>query len=375
MIYLDSAATTLQKPPQVARAVAWAVGSLSTPGRGSHPAAERAAQTAYRCRALAGELFGCPPEQVAFTANATHGLNIAIKTLVPPGGRAVISGYEHNAVTRPLYGLGARMEIASASLFDREGILHAFERLVRSDVDAVICTHVSNVFGFRLPVEEVASLCRWHGVPFVLDASQSAGVLPVSLEKLGAAFVAMPGHKGLHGPQGIGLLLCGREDAVPLLEGGTGSASAQPGMPEFLPDRLEAGTHNMPGVAGLLEGLRFVQRTGLERIRSHEAALTAATAARLERIPGVEVFSGPPGSQTGVLSFRIAGLDCETVGEALARRGIAVRAGLHCSPLAHHTAGTFDTGTVRVSFSPFNRLPEVEALAGSVVKLARGTKS
>ncbi len=369
MIYLDSAATTLQKPPQVARACAWAVSNLSTPGRGSHPAAARAAQTAYRCRALAGELFGCAPERVIFTFNATHGLNIAIKSLVPPGGKVVISGYEHNAVTRPLYTLGARVAVAEAPLFDREAMLRSFEHLVVPGTDAVVCTHVSNVFGFALPIEDIAALCRWRGVPLIVDASQSAGVLPLSLEELGAAFIAMPGHKGLYGPQGTGLLLCGREDAVPLLEGGTGSASAQPEMPDFLPDRLEAGTHNMAGIAGLLEGLLFVQRTGLERIRQHEGRLTAAATARLRRISGVEVFSGPSGSQTGVLSFRISGLDCEAVGEALARRGIAVRAGLHCAPLAHRTAGTFDTGTVRASFSAFNHLRETEMLASVVFAL------
>lgn len=366
MIYLDSAATTLQKPRQVAQATAWAVNHLSTPGRGSHPAAVRASQVAYRCRTLAGELFDCPPEQVVFTFNATHGLNIAIKSLVPSGGRVVISGYEHNAVTRPLYGLGARIAVAEAPLFDSEGILRAFEHLLVPGTDAVICTHVSNVFGFVLPIEEIAQLCRWRRVPLVVDASQSAGILPLSLQKTEAAFVAMPGHKGLYGPQGTGLLLCGQEDAIPLLEGGTGSASAQPEMPAFLPDRLEAGTHNMAGIAGLLEGMRFVQRMGLARIRTYEANLTVAAATRLSRIPGVYVFYGDRSCQTGVLSFRIAGLDCEAAGEALSSQGIAVRAGLHCAPLAHRTVGTFDTGTVRVSFSAFNTLQEVDALVRNV---------
>lgn len=370
MIYLDSAATTLQKPQQVAQATAWAVNHLSTPGRGSHPAAARAAQIAYRCRTLAGKLFDCPPEQVVFTFNATHGLNIAIKSLVPPGGRVVISGYEHNAVTRPLYGLGARIAVAEAPLFDPDGILRAFEHLIVPGTDAVVCTHVSNVFGFALPIEKIAQLCRWRGVPLIVDASQSAGVLPLSLRETEAAYVAMPGHKGLYGPQGTGLLLCGQEGAIPLLEGGTGSASAQPEMPDFLPDRLEAGTHNMSGIAGLLEGMRFVQRTGLARIRTYEENLTAAAAVRLRRIPGVEVFYGERNCQTGVLSFRVAGLDCEAVGETLSSQGIAVRAGLHCAPLAHRTAGTFDTGTIRVSFSAFNTLREVELLAQKVTALA-----
>ena len=208
------------------------------------------------------------PERVIFTSNATHALNLAIKTLVHPGDRVVISGYEHNAVTRPLVALGAETLVAQAPLFRPEVLLRQMEEAITGRTAAVVCTHVSNVFGYVLPVYEIAAICRERGVPFVLDASQSAGVIPISCKELGADFVAMPGHKGLYGPQGTGLLLCAREDVNTLLEGGTGSASALPGMPEVLPDRLEAGTHNMPGIAGLLEGLRFVKRTGIGRIRS-----------------------------------------------------------------------------------------------------------
>lgn len=371
MIYLDSAATTLQKPPAVARAVYSAVTHLATPGRGGHPAAARAGEVAFRCRSLAGRMFGVDdPERVVFTSNATHGLNLAIKTLVHPGDRVVVSGYEHNAVTRPLHALGARMEVASGPLFAPQETLAAFEAAVTAGTAAVVCTHVSNVFGYVLPVEEIAALCRRRGVPFVLDASQSAGVLPVSLRELGAAFVAMPGHKGLYGPQGTGLLLCGELLPAPLLEGGTGSASARAEMPDFLPDRLEAGTHNMPGIAGLLEGLRFLQRAGLGRIRAHEEQLTALAARRLARLPGVRVFADPDQScQTGVLSFQIQGVDCEEAGAALARRGIAVRAGLHCAPLAHQTAGTAELGTIRASFSAFNTPQEVLALVRAVSAL------
>ena len=227
----------------------------------------------------------------------------------------------------------------------------------------MICTHVSNVFGCRLPVERIAALCRERGVPFVLDASQSAGTLPVDMAALGAAFIAMPGHKGLYGPQGTGLLLCGMEPE-PLLRGGTGSQSLLQVMPDQLPDRLEPGTHNMPGIAGLLEGLRFVKARGTERIAAHERRLTRQLAARLAGMPGVEVFFCPDDdSQTAVLSFRAEGWDCEELGEALAARGAAVRAGLHCAPLAHRTAGTLDTGTVRCSFSTFNTAAQVEEFA------------
>ena len=374
MIYLDSAATTFQKPPSVARAMAEALDTMSSPGRGGHPLAMQAAETAFRCRSELAELFHVrSPEQVVLTMNATHALNIAVKSLVPPGGSAVISGYEHNAVTRPLAALGAEVSVADGPLFRPEAVTEAFEALVRPGVDAVICTHVSNVFGFVQPVEAVAAVCRRQGVPLMIDASQSAGILPLDLEALGAAYIAMPGHKGLYGPQGTGVLLCGRDaKPKPLMEGGTGSISLSQDMPDFLPDRLEAGTHNMPGIAGLLAGVEFVRRQGTEAILRREHALTRRTAEGLAGLPGVEVFALPEGAaQAGVLSFRIPGRDAEAVGEALAERGIAVRAGLHCAPLAHRTAGTLDTGTVRVSFSTFNTLREADALVQAVEDISK----
>ena len=365
MIYFDSGATTLEKPRAVRCAMARAVNTMSSPGRGSHQATQLAEETDYACRAAAAKLFGVEDESnVVFTSNATHGLNIAIHTLVQPGSRVVISGYEHNAVTRPLHAIpNVEIAVADGPLFDPAAMLAQFRQALAQPADAVICTHVSNVFGYVLPVSDIAALCREKGVPFVLDASQSAGMLPVDMKALGASFIAMPGHKGLYGPQGTGLLLCGCEPA-PLLRGGTGSQSLLQEMPAELPDRLEAGTHNMPGIAGLLEGLRFVQRQGVARIADYEGELGRYAAQRLADIPGVEVFSGP--EQTGVVSFRVSGWDCEELGEALASRGIALRAGLHCAPLAHRTAGTLETGTVRFSPSVFNRRQEVDRLTREV---------
>ena len=199
MIYLDNAATTLRKPPSVARACAYAIDHLATPGRGGHPPAMAAAETAFACRREAAALFDVPePDRVVFTFNATHGLNIAIKTLVKPGSTVLISGYEHNAVTRPLRAIpGVTVKTAESPLFDRAAALEAFRRELTPEVDAVVCTHVSNVFGFILPIEDIAALCRRRGVPLVVDASQSAGGLPLSFRELRAAFIAMPGHKGL----------------------------------------------------------------------------------------------------------------------------------------------------------------------------------
>lgn len=358
MIYFDAGATTLQKPERVRRAMYRAAAAMSSPGRGSYPATRLAEETDFRCRSLAAALFDVEdPACVVFTSSATHGLNIAIKTLVKPGCRVVISGYEHNAVTRPLHGIpNVELTVIDAPLFRPESMLAEFEQALDAGADAVICTHVSNVFGYRLPVEGIAALCRRRGVPFVLDASQSAGMLPVSMRELGAAFIAMPGHKGLYGPQGTGLLLCGAA-GEPLLLGGTGSNSLDQSMPDFLPDRHEAGTHNVCGIGGLLAGLRFVRERRPEELLAEERALTALAARGLRQLPGVEVFTGP--GQSGVLSFRCRDLDCEEAAACLAEAGIAVRAGLHCAPMAHRSGGTLETGTVRVSFSAFNTSAEV----------------
>ena len=372
MIYLDSAATSLQKPPEVANAMTWTVKNLASPGRGGYPAAARAARLVFRCREVAAELFRVPsPEQVVFTSSATHGLNIAIRSLVKPGGRVVISGYEHNAVTRTLQAIpGLEVVIAKAPLFGWEQMVDAFCAALEEPADAVICTHVSNVFGYILPIEDIAVLCRTKGVPLVVDASQSVGSLPVDFGQLGAAFIAMPGHKGLLGPQGTGVLLCG-EQTEPLLYGGTGSESLNQSMPDFLPDRLEPGTHNMPGIAGLYEGLRYLRRRGIDTIFGHEQMLIRRMGEGLAGIPGVTTYRDPSGNaQAGVLSFQIAGWDCEMLCDAFAQRGIALRGGLHCAPLAHRTAGTADLGTVRASVSAFSRVWEIDRFLGVADKLA-----
>jgi len=374
VIYFDSCATTLEKPESVAQAVAQALHTMSSPGRGHYPASQKAEETAYQCRAEAAELFHVDsPENVVFTMNATHGLNIAIKTLIRPGMHVVISGYEHNAVTRPLHTIPqVVVTVVDAPPFEPAQMLDGFRKALAGGAQAAICNHVSNVFGCIQPVEEIAALCREFQVPLIVDASQSAGILPVDLLGWGAAFVAMPGHKGLYGPQGTGLLLCHHETDT-VLEGGTGSASKFQEMPEFLPDRLEAGTHNMLGIAGLLAGIRFVRQTGLNAIAGHEKDLTQYAASLLQKEEGLTVYTRPGfACQTGVLSFTAAGHDVEEMGEQLADRGIAVRAGLQCAPLAHRTAGTLETGTVRFSTSYFNRKAQVDAFFDSVHEIIRG---
>ena len=364
MIYLDNGATSFRKPLQVRRAMMDAMEHCANPGRGGHAAAMKAANTVYRCREEAGRMFSCDPEQVVFTSNCTHGLNMAIRTLVNPGSRVVISGFEHNAVTRPLHGLGAKITVAGRKLFDWEDTLDAFHKALKDGADAAVFTHVSNVFGYILPMEELAEMCRKRGIPFIVDAAQSAGTLPVSLEDWGADFIAMPGHKGLLGPQGTGLLLC-KGNLKPMILGGTGSESLKQEMPEFTPDRGEAGTLNVPGIAGLCEGLRWIRQNGINAIARREQEAAIRCGEGLEKL-GMRVFRGE--HQAGTVSF-VPGCDCEEAAEKLGRQGIAVRAGIHCAPLAHESAGTVTTGTVRVSFGHDASMMQIRGLLRGISKL------
>ena len=344
MIYLDNGATSFPKPQAVSQAVARALEQGANPGRGGYGAAMEAGNLVLNCREAAGRLFHCKPEQVVLTANCTQGLNIAIGSLVKEGDRVLISGFEHNAVVRPLYARKADLRIAGRRLFQWEEILDSFRRELRRGVDAAVFTYVSNVFGYILPVEKLAALCREAEVPFILDAAQAAGSLKVSME-LGADFIAMPGHKGLLGPQGTGLLLCG-QPGKPLLYGGTGSQSRSHEMPQDLPERLEPGTLNVPGAAGLAAGISIVERKGTDAIFRREHTQAEKLSRELRDL-GFRVFAGE--HQAGTVSFQ-GRRDCEEIAAYLGKRGIAVRAGLHCAPLAHESAGTIAQGTVRVSF-------------------------
>ncbi len=362
MIYLDNAATTLPKPVAVERAVSQAMMSMASPGRGAHVPAMKAAQTMFDCRAAAAELFHVPEaESVVFTMNATHALNIAIRSKAKRGTRVLISGFEHNSVTRPLADIGADIIIAGRRLFDREDTINEFKREI-PHAELVVCTHVSNVFGYILPIYEIAELCRKHKVSLIVDASQSAGILDVDFQRLGAAYIAMPGHKSLFGPQGTGILLCG-EKGVPLMQGGSGSDSIPQTMPDYLPDRLEAGTHNTTGIAGLLAGINFVRAKGLENIQKHERSLLELMLKELNS-DRVELFAADSTLQCGVLSVRVKDAGCEDIAAGLSQHGVCVRSGLHCAPTAHQSAGTIDTGTIRFSFSPFVSREQVLSACG-----------
>lgn len=363
MIYLDSAATSLYKPERVHLAVIRALNEMASPGRGAHAAAMKAAECCYDCREKLAKFFHMQQsEKVIFTFNATHGLNIAINSLVKEQTKVLISGYEHNSVTRPLYARKARVTVIDTPLFEKEKFIRRTEEQIRR-MDVVICTHVSNAFGYILPIEEIAALCRHYHKPLIIDASQSAGVLDLDFDALGASFAAMPGHKGLLGPQGTGVLLC-KNDALPLLYGGSGSASAEPTMPDYFPDRLEAGTHNVAGIAGLSAGVDFLMEKGTAFVRQKERALLEQMKQELSNVPDLKLFySDDPELQCSVLSVLPLKMSCEALADALSSKGVAVRTGLHCAPTAHKTAGTFQTGTLRFSFSPFNTPAHIERAA------------
>lgn len=363
MIYLDSAATSLIKPASVERASLRALCTMASPGRGGHAPAKLASEEVFTCRERAAELFNLDdPARVVFTMNATHALNIAINSLCEKGERVVISGFEHNSVTRPLNALNADICVAATRLFDPSEALESFEKALPG-AKLCVCTHVSNVFGYILPIYEIGELCRAHNVPFIVDASQSTGILDVNAARLNADFIAMPGHKALFGPQGTGILLCVTDRAKPLVYGGSGSDSIEQHMPRYLPDMLEAGTHNVCGIAGLRAGLEYIKCAGRENIIRHENALLKLMKTELHGIEGLELFTGEEGTQCGVLSVRCDYINSEVFAQLLAERGVCVRAGLHCSPRAHMSAGTLESGTVRLSFSPFITENEVKKAA------------
>ena len=363
MIYLDNAATTFKKPQSVLRAVLNAYKENTSVGRGGYESAMNAAETVYGAREKAAELFGASsPEQVVFTSNATHALNLAIKGIVREGN-CVISGYEHNSVVRPIKACnGLECRIARGKLFCPEIIARSFERLIDKNTVFAVCTHMSNVFGYILPIERIDEICYKKGIPLIIDASQSAGSVPIKLSSLRSCVcICMPGHKGLYGPQGTGLLICrDGEKLNTIIEGGTGSVSKDITQPAFMPDRLECGTHNVPGIAGLMAGMSYIKERRESAIMCHERSLVREIARGLRRFDGIKVFSSSDALlQGGVLSFVSDKMSAEEIGNALSDKEIAVRSGFHCSPLAHESVGTVN-GTVRVSVSDFTEKNEID---------------
>ena len=378
MIYLDNSATTYPKPPEVIRAVHNAVRSYSfNPGRGGYRQSLAVAQKVYEARETAAEFFRArSAESVVFTPGCTYALNTVIKGVLKQGDHVIISSLEHNAVLRPLHKLQEQRRItysvADVSVGDDEATIQSFREAINSKTRMIICTHASNVFGFRLPAERLCALAHSYGILFCLDAAQSAGILPVDMGADGYDFVCCAGHKYLYGPMGIGLLLIGNDNAVDsLIEGGTGSVSSDLSMPDFYPDRLEAGTLNIAGILGLQEGIRFISRYGTERIYEKESRLIDMLSQQLAAYPRIRMVRNlrKEASDAPVLAFSVEGADSETVVKYLSEHGdIAVRGGLHCAPLAHQAIGTADTGVVRISPSLFTTQNDIRQLLNSLRK-------
>ena len=376
MIYLDNAATTFPKPPQVLRAMTGAMEKLgANPGRGGHRLSLQAGRVVESCREAAAELLGvASPERVIFTRCCTESLNLAITGLVRPGGEVICSHAEHNAVMRVLARLVSRGTITVKVLQPDERGLLAPETLraaIGPRTQLVVICHASNVTGVIQPVAALGAVCREKGVPLLVDAAQTAGVLDVTLDGLNADLLAMPGHKGLLGPHGTGLLAL-REgiDPEPLLVGGTGSASESVHQPQLLPDRYESGTLNLPGIAGLLAGLTWVRRRR-EEIAAREHMLNERLRSQLADIPGLTVLGHEGAPRVGITSVVPAHGDSGLLADGLDASGVAVRAGLHCAPAIHAWLGTLDSGAARFSVGPFTTLREVDDAAAVTARLMR----
>ncbi len=383
MIYFDNGATTFPKPRSVINAV---TGTMlrngANPGRSGHKMSVRASEIMYNCRQNAAKLFDLEnPENVIFTLNCTQALNTVIKGTLKKGDHAVISSLEHNAVLRPIEAMkerGVSYSVAEVVEGDDDKTLDNFRHALRENTKLVVCTHASNVFGIRLPVERIGALCRIYKIPFCLDAAQSAGVLPISLKNSCIDYLCTAGHKGLYGPMGTGLLLINTEKTPDsLFQGGTGSFSSDRKQPDILPDKFESGTPNLPGIAGLNEGIRFVLSRGVNNIEDREMRLAQRLYDGLKRNREVVLYTQRPQKHTHVpvISFNLRERDSEEIAALLSDRyNIAVRAGLHCAPLAHEQYSTQYSGTVRAVMSAFSNEAQVQSFLYAVNKISKNAK-
>lgn len=376
MIYLDNAATSYPKPPQVLRAMTGVMEKFgANPGRGGHPLALRAGRVVENCRNAAAELLGAQsPEHIIFTHSCTEALNLAIAGTIRDGCEIICSHQEHNAVMRVLDRHVSRGEAAVRVLRpDSNGVIDpdVLRRAITPRTALVILCHASNVTGVIQPAAEAGRICRSYGVPFLVDAAQTAGVLDVTLEGLHADMIAMPGHKGLLGPHGTGLLALRRGVMPePLILGGTGSASESVRQPEMLPDRYESGTVNLPGIAGLLAGVQFVRRYR-RHIHEYEQAMNERLRAQLSEIRGLRVLGSEYAARVGITSVVPEDGDSGALADALGASGVAVRGGLHCAPSIHAWLGTMRSGAVRFSVGPYTTEQDIDDAAAVTARLMR----
>lgn len=370
MIYFDNSATTYPKPLQVSNAIFHAMKKYgANPGRSGHTMSRKSGEELERCRKTAASLFGAQgSSNVVFTLNCTQALNMVIKGILKPGDHVVTSCIEHNAVMRPLKKL-EDMEVTYTAVEvhpgDNEKTLDSFRKGITAKTALIVCTHASNVWGIRLPIERIAALGKIYGIPVLVDGAQSAGILPIDVQEMGIDFLCLAGHKGLYGPMGTGMLITNEADKLDtIIEGGTGTDSMKLCQPKEMPQKFESGTPNMPGICGLRAAMEFVKSRGIEEIFNHESKLIIYLYDNLKKINGVKLYMPRPESNFFVplLSFNIKGYISDEVGKILDQNGIEVRTGLQCAPAAHEFGRTSEIGVVRVSPSVFNTKAEVDKL-------------
>ncbi|MBR2698751.1 MAG: aminotransferase class V-fold PLP-dependent enzyme [Clostridia bacterium] len=377
MIYLDNAATTMMKPSCVAEAVTAALTSLGNASRGAHEGALNTNRLLYKTRGKLAAFFGCPKsEQVIFTNNSTEALNIAISGTLRPGDHAITTVLEHNSVLRPLYRLQVERGVSLSFVHaDRRGCIDYadFERLIQPSTRAIVCTHASNLTGNLLDIRRIGAIAAAHGLLFIVDASQTAGVVPIDMVDMGISLLCFTGHKSMMGPQGTGgLLINGDIEVEPFKVGGTGVQSFLTGQPREYPTRLEAGTLNGHGIAGLSAAVDFIRRTGIDAIRAHEIKLARRFCEAVSAIPGVVTYGDfTTWERCPVVALNIGNADSALVCDALScDYGIATRAGAHCAPLMHRAMGTEQQGAVRFSFGYYNTDADVDAAVQAVSEIA-----
>ena len=375
MIYLDNGATSFPKPLSVRQNVDISLKKFSAnPGRSGHSLSLRAAKEIFECRKRLQELFNVnSEEEIIFTENCTMALNTVIFGLLSEGDHVLISSMEHNSVTRPLESLkdkGVTYSTFDYSYDDNETVDNV-RNLIKPETKLVICTHASNVFGFRFPIERICALCHAYGILFCVDSAQSAGVFDIDVGTNQYDFVCMSGHKSLYGPMGTGVLIINNRNLKPLLYGGTGTESVKKSQPEGLPEKFESGTQNMNGISGLKAGVDFVKNRGIKNIYNHEYKLAKRLFNGLANNRKVITYnkSFDYGKVAPVVSFNIDGVYSEDLVAKLNKYGIMTRGGLHCSPLAHTTMNTIENGTVRVVPGAFNTINDINYLLNVIRKL------
>lgn len=376
MIYLDNSATTNPKPKSVINAVTMAMNYYSfNSGRGGYNGSVKTSEMIYNVRGKASKLFSLEPQNICFTNNCTTALNMAIKGLIKNGDHILISNLEHNAVARPVYTLALKGMISYDTFeysYDDEEIINNIESLIKPNTSAIVCTQASNVFGCVLPINEIGELARKHSIKLIVDGAQGAGIVNTNCSKLGIDAYCVAGHKGLYGPMSTGILALNNGTCIDtIIEGGTGSDSAVLTQPKALPDTIECGSLSNSSIIGLGAGIDFLKQKGINNIYKHELELAQFVYSELSKNPNIVLYTPMPtyNKWVPIISFNAYDYSSEKTASILAKKGVAVRGGLHCAPMAHRAFKTVDRGTVRFSPSVFTSLRECEKFCSLLKKL------